>query len=409
MRAEAIPAPASWRDRVLGLRDRLVSDPGFRRWAARFPPTRALARRRAGALFDLCAGFVYSQVLLSLVRLRIFDLLRDGPRTAADIAARCALPMESAERLLGAAVSLRLLDRRAGNRFGLGPLGAAMPGNAGLAAMIEHHAILYADLADPVAMLRGAETGLSRNWAYARAADPAALGAEDVADYSGLMTASQAMIAEEVLDAYPDLARHDALMDVGGGEGAFLSAAAARAPSLRLVLLDLPPVAARAVARFARDGLSKRAEAVGGDFHADALPAGADLISLVRVLHDHDDDAALALLRAVRTALPPGGRLLLAEPMAGTPGAEAMGEAYFGLYLLAMGSGRPRTETELRGFLAAAGFSRVRVARTRVPLVVRVLVAERDELSDLVDSRFRPASLTVKSGKGSREDTEWKR
>ncbi|TPG58565.1 methyltransferase [Roseomonas nepalensis] len=373
--AEAAP---SWRDRALGLRDRLVSDPRFRRLAARFPPTRALARRRAGALFDLCAGFVYSQVLLACVRLRLFDLLRDGPLTAAEIAARARLPPESAARLLGAAVSLGLLDRRGGGRYGLGPLGAALPGNDGLAAMIEHHAILYADLADPVALLRdGGETGLSRYWAYAREAAPAGLAEERVADYSALMAASQAMIAEEVLDAFPGLARHCALMDVGGGEGAFLMAAAARAPALRLVLFDLPGVAARGRAALARAGLAARAEAVGGDFRAGALPHGSDLVSLVRVLHDHDDAQALALLRAAHDALPPGGRLLLAEPMAGTPGAEAMGEAYFGFYLLAMGSGRPRGEGELRAFLARAGFGRVTAPRTRVPLLVRVLVAER--------------------------------
>ncbi|WP_376097057.1 methyltransferase [Roseomonas sp. CCTCC AB2023176] len=368
---------SSLRERVLALRDRLVPDPRFRRWAARFPPTRILARRRAAALFDLCAGFVYSQALLALVRLRVFDLLRDSPLTAAEVAARRDLPVASVERLLSAGVALRLLDRRSGGRFGLGPLGAAMPGNAGLEAMIEHHAVLYADLADPVAVLRGGETGLSRYWAYARAESPGALRAEDVAEYSALMAASQAMIAEEVLDAYRDLRGHRRLMDVGGGEGAFLAAAAARVPSLRVTLFDLPSVAARAAARFARDGLSDRAETVGGDFRTDALPGGADLISLVRVLHDHDDDAAHGLLRAAHAALPPGGRLLLAEPMAGTAGAEAMGDAYFGLYLLAMRSGRPRDEGELRRFLEEAGFARVRALPTRVPLLVRALVADR--------------------------------
>ena len=363
----------------MGLRDRLVSDPRFRRLAARFPPTRALARRRAGALFELCAGFVYSQVLLACVRLRLFDMLREGPLGAAEIAARTRLPAESATRLLGAAVSLGLLDRRSGGRFGLGALGAALPGNAGLAAMIEHHAILYADLTDPVALLRdGGETGLSRYWAYARADVPAALSGEQVGDYSALMAASQAMIAEEVLDAFPALAGHRCLMDLGGGEGAFLVAAAARAPALRVVLYDLPQVAARAERRFAKAGLGARATAIGGDFRTEALPPGADLISLVRVLHDHDDDAALALLRAAHDALPPGGRLLLAEPMAGTPGAEAMGEAYFGIYLLAMGSGRPRSEAELHDFLARAGFLRPRTLRTRVPLLVRAIIAERD-------------------------------
>ena len=113
--------------------------------------------------------------------------------------------------------------------------------------------------------------------------------------------------------------------------------------SLRVKLFDLPAVATRAQARFARAGFADRAEAFGGSFLSDPLPRGADVISLVRVLHDHDDAAVMQALRAVREALPEGGVILIAEPFAGTPGAEAMGDGYFGFYLLAMGQGRPRT------------------------------------------------------------------
>jgi demethylspheroidene O-methyltransferase len=79
----------------------------------------------------------------------------------------------------------------------------------------------------------------------------------------------------------------------------------------------------------------------------------------------------------VHEALPPGGTLLLAEPMAGTPGAEAMGDAYFGFYLLAMGRGRPRRALELTAMLKAAGFASVRPMPTRMPLQTRLLVARR--------------------------------
>jgi demethylspheroidene O-methyltransferase len=61
--------------------------------------------------------------------------------------------------------------------------------------------------------------------------------------------------------------------------------------------------------------------------------------------------------------------------MAGTKGAEPVGDAYFGFYLLAMGSGRPRTAAELTRLLTAAGFGRVREARTARPMLARVLVA----------------------------------
>ena len=97
--------------------------------------------------------------------------------------------------------------------------------------MVEHHALLYADLADPVALLRGergaararAATGPMPGAAARRAGRRAASPA-----YSALMAASQPLVADEVLDAYP-LARHRCLLDVGGGDGALPRRAAARA------------------------------------------------------------------------------------------------------------------------------------------------------------------------------------
>ena len=168
---------------------------------------------------------------------------------------------------------------------------------------------------------------------------------------------------------------HRRLLDLGGGSGAFVTAVAARWPDLELRVFDLPPVAEQARARFERDGLAPRAQAVGGDLFRDALPTGADLMSLVRIVHDHDDGPAQAILNAARRALEPNGTLILAEPMSDTRGAEPMGEAYFGFYLLAMGSGRPRTSGELTAMLHQAGFGKVREVATRRPMQTRLLVA----------------------------------
>ena len=99
----------------------------------------------------------------------------------------------------------------------------------------------------------------------------------------------------------------------------------------------------------------------------------------MRVIYDHGDERALAILRAVFRALPPGGTLLLAEPMAGAPGAPRMGDAYFGMYLLAMRGGRARTAAELTALLHAAGFEQVRELATPIPLQVGVIVAQRPQ------------------------------
>lgn len=373
----ASPRGVSVADWWFGLRNRILGSPRFQRWAARFPLTRLIARRRAAALFDLCAGFVYSQVLYAAVRLRLFDALAAGPQTAAELAPQLSLGLAGARRLLDAAASLRLVERRRAGRYGLGVHGASLIGNPEVARMVEHHALLYRDLADPVALLRGdqASTELGHFWSYAGPRPAAPSTDAQVAEYSALMAGSLSLIAEDILEAYP-LGRHRCLLDVGGGEGAFVEAAARKTPGLALRLFDLPPVAARARARLLRVGLADRATVIGGDVFRDPLPPGADLVSLVRVLHDHDDAQALGILQAVRRALPPGGVLLIAEPMAGTAGAEPMGDAYFGFYLLAMGQGRPRTSDQLGALLHEAGFARGRRAKTRRPMLTRLMVAE---------------------------------
>jgi demethylspheroidene O-methyltransferase len=372
----------AWLDWPLRLRDRLLASPRFQRWAADFPLTRPIADRRARALFDLCAGFVFSQVLLACVELGVSEILAGGPRTVEEMARRLALSPDRAERLLRAAVALRLVEYRTAGRFGLGSLGAALLGNPGVAAMIEHHRLVYTDLADPVALLRGkCETGLSRYWPYAGSGAAEAAAAPQVAPYTALMAASQALIADDILDAYP-ICRHRCILDVGGGDGAFLAAAADRGPRLRLLLFDLPAVAAQAAHRFAAAGLARRAEAVGGNFLADPLPRGADVITLVRVLHDHDDGDALTLLRAIRRAVPPRGVLLIAEPLAGARGTERVGDAYFGFYLCAMGRGRARRLDEIAGLLAAAGFGRPRRIPTRRPLLTSLVMAQAQSAKD---------------------------
>lgn len=379
-------ATLSFTDRLLAVRDRLLASPAFHRFASGFPLTRPIAQRSARELFDLVAGFVYSQVLSACVKLDLFEILSAGPQTLPALAHRFGMSDEAAERLLAAAVSLRLVEKRGtdaqgATRYGLGMLGAPLVGNNAVKAMILHHDTLYTDLADPVSLLRGSGPAPALSAFYPYTADDAPaqagqLAADAVGSYSRLMAESQPLVAAEILHAY-SFAGHRRLLDVGGGEGRFLCSVAENAPHLQLTLFDLPAVAERARQRFETAGITNRAQAVGGNFLSDRLPEGADIVTLVRVIHDHDDERALAILRSAWQALPSGGSLLLAEPMAGTPGAEAMGDAYFGFYLLAMGRGRARTADDLTRLLLAAGFSSVRQLGTRIPLQVRVLLARR--------------------------------
>ncbi|WP_033920135.1 methyltransferase [Sphingomonas sp. 37zxx] len=363
-----------WREGFIARRNRVLTSPRFQRFAARFWLTRPVARSKASALFDLVAGFVYSQTLAAFLEAGMLDCLAAGPRSAGDLAERADLPIEGAERLLRAAATLDLVEPLAGNRWVLGSTGAALLGNRGIVEMVAHHRLLYADLADPLALLRKGGGGtLGAYWHYAGASGQG--DAAEVAAYSALMAASQPLVADQVIDAYR-FDRHARILDVGGGEGAFALSLARRVAGPKLAMFDLPAVAERATARFAAAGMADRIASHGGDFIAGPLPSGHDCVSLIRILHDHDDAPAMQLLRNIHAALPPGGRLVIGEPMADAAGARRMGDAYFGWYLLAMGSGRPRTAETIVAMTKAAGFKESWAVPTALPLTTGVVVSQ---------------------------------
>lgn len=372
--------PPGWRERWARRVDRWMTSPGLNRWATRQPLTRWLVRRRSVQLFDLMAGFVHSQVLLGCVRLQVFDFVLAEPRTADELATLCRVPPAHLVRLLDSAVALGLLERRGATRYGLGPLGAPVASHAGIRDMIEHNATLYDDLRDPLALLRDPDGArMHAWWPYTDHQDGSAqpdAPQDQFARYSALMATSQRFVIDELLASYP-FGQHRMVLDVGGGMGGWVSALARHHPRLQLQLFDLPPVAALALQNVQRQGLAERITTFGGSFTRDPLPRGADLVTLVRVAHDHSDATVLALLRAIHDALPPGGALLLAEPMAETEGRPAPPDPYFHFYLLAMGSGRLRTAAELSALMTEAGFDEVRPVPNRLPLHARLLLGRR--------------------------------
>ena len=381
-RHEALPTTPAAATRGGGFRawrNRLIASPRFQSWASRFPLTRGHSRREGEALFDLLSGFVYSQILHALVSLEILETLMETPRDAASLGARHGIEPRRMAALLDGAVALKLLQR-VGQGYQTSARGAALVGVPGLTGLIRHHDVFYRDLADPLALLRGeADTELARFWPYvfgaAGAVDP-----EVTARYSALMEESQGLVAEETLRTV-SLTGTRRLMDVGGGTGAFLRAVGTAYPEVKLHLFDLPPVVEVARRRFAEEGFAAgengRVTLHPGSFRDDPLPEGPDTITLVRVLYDHADPTVTALLSKAFATLPPGGRLIVSEPMAGGDRPHPAGNAYFALYCMAMRTGRARSAAEISAMLAAAGFTRIANPSTRRPFLTSVLTAEK--------------------------------
>ncbi len=327
-------------------------------------------------MMDLVAGFVHSQVLMALVELRVLDRLIDGPMSFEGLSHSVGANVDRARVLVRAGAALGLL-KFDGRTVRLTRKGAALAGVPGLSDMIRHHKVLYRDLEDPAAFFRSeVKTELSEFWPYVFGAG-AAQDPETAERYSALMTDTQALVAAETLDAV-SLAGRTKLMDVGGGTGTFLAHALRATPDLTGVLLDLPAVVASAPERLANLDVAECAEVVPASFRDDDLPAGADVISLVRVLYDHADETVRALLAKAHDALPSGGMILISEPMSGGRVPERAGDAYFAIYTMAMGTGRTRSAEEISELLEEAGFKGVQKRRTSRPYVTSVVTASRD-------------------------------
>jgi demethylspheroidene O-methyltransferase len=318
-----------------------------------------VARAKSRELFNLLAGFSYSQVLFACVSLRILEHVGQSRVSLSDLAAKIGLSESKARVLVRAAVALDILGWDKESVI-LGPHGAALLGQPWIMRFVEHHTYFYRDLENPVSMLQGnsAPEGLKSYWTYTESES-------DKTAYSDLMAASQLAVSEQIVGAYR-FSAHKNILDVGGGSGAFLRAVGARFPQINLNLFDLPGVVKLAAPM-------PRFTPYAGDFRVDPLPEGMDLISLIRVVHDHDDDVVLAVLRNIRAACSPATTLLIAEPFAGTKANAKVTDAYFNLYFAAMGQGRTRSPVEIAGIAAQAGFGRSKVWRTNMPLISGVM------------------------------------
>ena len=372
----------TWHDRFLQWLERLYASPKLYQWSLSNPLTRWITKRRTQKIFDLMSGFVYSQVLLGCVRLDLFKMLYQKPLDLHQISLQTRVTEEALQRLLLSAVSIGLLECRSHQRFGLGALGVPLATHPGIGAMVEHNHLLYLDMQDPLAFLNNAwQGGMAAYWPYAHDAQAAERAAQEkFSRYSDLMASSQEFVVQEILNSY-DFHGHDCVLDVGAGKGRFTSELALRAQQLQIQLFDLPPVLSLAQANFQSKGLTHRLSLHPGNFLSDPLPHGADLITLVRVAHDHPDEVVQQLLLKIHEALPVGGAFLLAEPMALTHSHSADGptqtDAYFHFYLLAMGAGRLRTPEELMQMMSKAGFVGIERVPNNMPIHAQILLGRK--------------------------------
>jgi hypothetical protein len=190
-------------------------------------------------------------------------------------------------------------------------------------------------------------------WAY-RAERPDESAIFDLAMESLTSASNRAL-----LDAY-DFGRFGSVVDVGGGNGALLAALLGEFPEMLGVLLDQPHVVANAAAVLERAGVADRCEVVGGSFFDD-VPGGGDAYALKSIIHDHEDEPAVAILQVCRRAMAADATLLLIERIVGPPNEDPRTK-FSDLNMLVAPAGRERTLDEWDALVTRAGFRLVTTA-----------------------------------------------
>lgn len=312
----------------------------------------------------LIVGGRIAQIISVVAELGIPDLLQDSPRTGEEIAQAADAHIGAIQRLMRAVAALGLVSM-GDDRYVLTPLGATL--RSDLPERLDLHARYLGQEAswdawgDLMHSIRTGEAAFS----HALGVQPWEYG-EQHPDFSRIfnawMTVGSRRRQDAILAAY-DFSRFHALIDIVGGHGQLLAAVLQRYPELRGVLFDQPHVVAGAGEILTELGVNERCSIVAGSFF-DSGPPGGDAYMLKFILHDWNDDRALALLQTVARSMEPGTILLVIDRVLPAHGVPDLDAALMDLHMLVQFAGKERTETEFRSLYEGAGFRLTRVLPT---------------------------------------------
>lgn len=321
------------------------------------------------AMLQLMSGFWISRCIYITAKLGLADLVKAGPKTAADLAAATNTHPPSLFRVLRALASVGVLTQDE-DRFGDTPLlqtlRSEVPGSLRAFAMTElgeEHYPAWGEL------LHSVQTGgIAFDHAFGM----------DVWKYFGqhpdnakiFNDAMSGMTAQanDALHAAYDFGGIGTLMDIGGGHGGLITSILRRNPQMRGILFDSPQVIEGARSVIEKSDVAGRCDLIAGNFF-ESVPAGGDTHILKWIIHDWNDEQSVAILKNCHRALTENGKLILVEAVI-PAGSEMHFAKFMDLNMLVMTGGRERTEAEFRDLYERAGFRLTRIVPTESPFSV---------------------------------------
>ncbi len=309
-------------------------------------------------IVDYVCGAMKTQALHACADLGIADLLKDGPKSTAQLAGATSTDHTNLYRLLRVLVAMEILDESAPGMFQATPLSRYLQSEESL-----YHLAMMAGTGWVWKVQEGAEgTGYSLHsgrsafhhlfgmdvWSYLEEHP------QEAAHFHHAMSSTASIADEPIAQALSenyDLAE-GTFVDVGGGIGNVLIALLRRNSGLRAVLFERREVIESAREHMAQVGLAERCEFVAGDFFEE-VPPGGDYYFMRQILKDWSDEQDVRILHNCRRAMKPGGRILVAEQVLAPGRADLLAKLTDLILMLAL-PGRERDRYEFEQLFARA-------------------------------------------------------
>ncbi|MEV7626866.1 methyltransferase [Actinoplanes sp. NPDC089786] len=312
-----------------------------------------------------------SRAVYALTALRVPDLLADGPLTLPEIAEKAGAQERPLRQVLRTAASTGLFRTTQPDTYELTDSGQHLcdghPTFARDLVLTQGSPVFHASLGQIVDTLRTGRSGVDLTgsgdlFAY-YGSHP-----EEFASFGRMMTAYLGDSPQAAARTY-DFPGGGHVVDCGGGIGTQLRTVLEAHPGLTGTLFDLPAVIEQAP----DPGLGERWTTAAGDFFQ-KVPGGGDFYLLSHILHDWDDEQAIAILRNCADAGAAGARVVVLEEI--IPSGDGPDPAkMLDVVLASVFLGAERTVAEFEALFSAAGLTLSRVLPTGSTVTVIEAVA----------------------------------
>lgn len=335
----------------------------------------ATAAPNPALIFETLNAFQRTMAVKGAVDLDLFTEIGGGAATAADLAARLNASERGVRVLCDFLAIMGLLTKR-GNTYALTPDAAAFlnrrsPAYLGSMASFLAHQEQLANFSDVAAVVRKGGT-VRGDQGHMMPDNPIWV------EFARSMAPMAALVARVMAPIVAAPGRPMKVLDIAAGHGLYGISVAQHNPAAEVAAADWGNVLAVAIENAREAGVADRFRTIPGSAFEVDFGAGYDLVLLPNFLHHFNPETNVKLLKKIRAAMKPGGRVATVDFIPNedrvTPETCA---AFSFIMLTATESGDAYTFAEFDRMFRQAGFGESRMQDLE-PSPQRLILTQRE-------------------------------